>query len=251
MSFAITDVTIAQALLVAGTAFTAAIVGGLAGYGTGLLLPLVLVPVIGAENVVPVIAVTALFTNGSRFLALRDHVAWGPVLRMTPAALPLTALSAYGFTTLDSRGAALVIGSALIVLVPLRHLLKGAGFTLRGWQLVPAGATYGFVTGGTSGAGVILVSFLMAAGLSGPAVVATDAAISIVIGLTKAATFGVNQALPPPLLAFALLTGCATVPGAFVAKRILHRLPGGVHAAMLDGAVLIGGAVLVWRGLGG
>jgi len=168
---------------------------------------------------------------------------------MVPAALPLTALSAYAFTTLDSRGAALVIGTALVLLVPLRHILRKAGFTLRGWQLVPAGATYGFVTGGTTGAGVILVSFLMAAGLSGPAVVATDAAISIVIGLAKAMTFGLNQALPPSLLVFALLVGCATVPGAFVAKHLLHRLSARVHTAILEAAVLVGGAVLIWRGL--
>jgi len=249
MSFALFDLSFAQAALVAATAFFAAIVGGLAGYGTGLLLPLVLAPTIGPENVVPVIAVTALFTNASRFTALREHVAWGAVVRMVPAALPLTALSAYAFTTLDGRGAALVIGVALILIVPLRHVLQWVGFTLHGWQLVPAGATYGFVTGGTSGTGVILVSFLMAAGLSGPAVVATDAAISIVIGLTKAMTFGVNQALPPALLIFALLVGCATVPGAFIAKLLLHRLSARVHTAMLEAAVLAGGAALVWRGL--
>jgi uncharacterized membrane protein YfcA len=251
MSFALSDLSLPQAGLVAATAFGAAIVGGLAGYGTGLLLPLVLVPIIGPENVVPVIAVTALFTNASRFAALREHVAWGAVVRMVPAALPLTALSAYAFTTLDARGAALVIGAALVALVPLRRLLRRAGFTLRGWQLVPAGATYGFVTGGTTGAGVILVSFLMAAGLSGPAVVATDAAISIVIGLTKAATFGLNDALPVPLLAFALLIGCATVPGAFVAKHLMTRLSARIHTAMLELAVMVGGIALVWRALGG
>ncbi|KAA2235736.1 sulfite exporter TauE/SafE family protein [Salinarimonas soli] len=251
MAFALADLTLAQIALVAATAFGASIIGGLAGYGTGLLLPLVLAPIIGPENVVPVISVTALFTNVSRFLALRTYVAWGAVARIVPAALLPTALGATLFAGLDARGAALVIGSALIALVPLRRILQKRGFTLTAGQLVPAGAAYGFVTGGTSGAGVILVSFLMAAGLAGPAVVATDAAISILIGTVKAATFGFNQALPAPLLIFALLVGCATVPGAFVAKALLHRLPVRIHTAMLEIAILAGGAVLVWRGLAG
>ncbi|WP_204272903.1 hypothetical protein, partial [Enterobacter hormaechei] len=80
----------------AGTAFGAAIIGGMAGYGTGLLMPLVLVPIIGAENVVPVIAISALFTNVSRFLAMRASVDWRKVALMLPVSVPLVVLSAYG-----------------------------------------------------------------------------------------------------------------------------------------------------------
>lgn len=249
MAFALSDVSLVQAAIVATTAFGAAIVGGMAGYGTGLLLPLVLVPVIGAENVVPVIAVSSLFTNVSRVLAMRDHIDWQKVALMLPAAVPLVMLSAYGFTRLDERGASLVIGTMLIVLVPLRRWLNHVGFRLRGWQLVPAGGFYGFVTGSSTGAGVILVSFLLAAGLGGPAVVATDAAISIVIGLAKAATFGWNAALPPPVLIFALLVGLATLPGAFVARALLERLPVRLHTLMLEAVIVVGGIGVILRGL--
>jgi hypothetical protein len=40
-----------------------AIIGGLAGYGTGALMPLVLVPLAGAEPVVPIIAISAIFVD--------------------------------------------------------------------------------------------------------------------------------------------------------------------------------------------
>ena len=249
MAFALSDVSLIQAVLVAGTAFGAAIIGGMAGYGTGLLLPLVLVPVIGAENVVPVIAVSALFTNVSRFVAMRASVDWQKVALMLPAAVPLVMISAYGFTRLDTRGASILIGAMLIVLVPLRRWLQSVGFRLQGWQLIPAGGTYGFVTGASTGAGVILVSFLMSAGLTGAAVIATDAAISIVIGIAKALTFGYNDALPAPVLMFALLVGCATVPGAFVAKWILDRLPVRLHTLMLEAVIVIGGIAVMARGL--
>lgn len=251
MAFALADVSIAQAVLVAGTAFGAAIVGGMAGYGTGLLLPLVLVPVIGAENVVPVIAVSSMFTNVSRLTAMREAVDWPKALIMLPLAVPLVMVSAYGFTRLDTRGASLVIGAVLVALVPLRRKLLRTGFRLHGWQLAPAGGVYGFVTGSSSGAGVILVSFLMAAGLEGKAVIATDAAISIVIGIAKAGTFGWNDALPTPLLVFALLVGLATLPGAFVARAILDRLPVRLHTLMLEAVIVVGGLAVMARGLFG
>ena len=45
-----------QWLVVALVAFAASILGGLAGYGTGLVLPVVLAPVVGVANVIPVMA---------------------------------------------------------------------------------------------------------------------------------------------------------------------------------------------------
>jgi len=63
------DISLGQLVLVGGMALLASIVGGLAGYGTGALMPLVLVPLIGAEPVVPIIAISSIFTNLSRFAA--------------------------------------------------------------------------------------------------------------------------------------------------------------------------------------
>ena len=68
------DISVSQLLLVAGVALLASVVGGLAGYGTGALMPLVLVPLIGAEPVVPIIAISAIFTNLSRFAAYIRYI---------------------------------------------------------------------------------------------------------------------------------------------------------------------------------
>lgn len=249
MPFPLPDISLMQAALVFGTAFGASIIGGMAGYGTGLLLPLVLVPIIGAEATVPVIAVTALFTNFGRAAAMFRDIDWRKVMLMVPLALPATMLAAWLFTGLGGPGAQIVIGMMLIILVPLRHGLMRLGYRLSGPALALAGVIYGFVTGGSTGAGVILVSFLMASGLSGAAVIATDAAISILIGLTKASTFAALGALPIHLLVFALLIGCATLPGGFFARWLIERLPTKLHATLLDVVVILGGAMMVWRAL--
>ena len=68
------DISLGQLALVAGVALFASLVGGLADYGTGALMPLVLVPLIGAEPVVPIIAISAVITNISRFAAYFRYV---------------------------------------------------------------------------------------------------------------------------------------------------------------------------------
>src|SRR5262249_17001498 len=106
---------------------------------------------------------------------------------------------------------------------------------------------YGLLVGGTTGSGVILLSLLMATGLQGSAVIATDAAISIVIGFVRMAVFGLSGVLTAQVIAFALLIGGVALPGRFLAKAFVHRLPLHVHAAILDAVVLFGGGMLALR----
>jgi len=84
----------------------------------------------------------------------------------------------------------------------------------------------------------------MAVGLQGAAVIATDAAISVMIGIGKIGVFGIFGAVTPKVVAVALLIGIVAFPGAFLAKALVERLPVHVHTAILD-AVVIGGGLLM------
>lgn len=238
-----------ELLLIAGMALLASFVGGVTGYGTGVLMPLVLVPIAGAETVVPIIAITALFTNTSRALAFPEAIAWRRGAIVLACALPTCILSAYGFTLLSGRGAAMLIGATLIASVPLRRLLQRRGFVLQCRGLAVGAVAYGGLVGGTTGSGVVLLSLLMACGLAGSAVIATDAMISIATGIVKVAVFGVAGVVTAKVVAFAMLIGVVATPGAFVAKALVRHLPLRTHAAILDAVVLFGGAVMVGAAL--
>src|SRR5436305_43364 len=244
MLAALADLSLTELLLIAGMAIFASIIGGVAGYGTGALMPLVLVPIVGAEPVVPIIAISALFTNTSRATAFRHLIDWRRAGIIIVAALITTMLGAWGYTMLTGRGAMLVIGSMLALSVPLRRLSRKRGLTLGEGGLAIASFVWGFVVGGTSGAGIILLSLLMAVGLEGAAVIATDAAISVVIGVIKIGVFGVFGAVTAKVIAVAVLIGVVAFPGAFLAKALVERLPVHVHTAILD-AVVIGGGLLM------
>jgi uncharacterized membrane protein YfcA len=239
------DISLLQLVLVACVALFASIVGGLAGYGTGALMPLVLVPLIGAEPVVPIIAISSIFTNLSRFAAYIRHVDRRRALIVILAAALTTALGAYGYTRLTNAGAALVIGTMLISSVPLRRLLKRRDIRIKDTGLGVGAVGYGVLVGGTSGSGVILLSLLMASGLEGAAVIATDAVISVTTSIIKISVFGLSGVITAQVLAFALLIGAIAIPGAFLAKTFVERMPVHIHTAILDVAVIAGGVVMI------
>jgi len=243
------DVTLLQYALVGLASLLASVVGGVAGYGTGLLLPPVLIPLIGAEAVVPVIGLSALVTNGSRLVAFRDHLDLRKAVIVSLFALPFSALGAYGYTLLSGRGAMLLIGAVLIVLVPARRLMARRLGHLGDTGLAVASSGYGLLVGGTSGSGVFLISMLLAAGLSGMAVIATDAAISLPVGIVKSAVFLWQGALPLPAWIMAGVIGLAAIPGAFLARRLTRGLSLAAHAWILDGIVLLGGALILLQAL--
>src|SRR3990172_26183 len=235
------DISLWQLTLVAGVALVASIVGGVSGYGTGALMPLVLVPLVGAEPVVPIIAISALFTNTSRLTAFVRYADWRRAAIVLAASVPTCVLGAWGYTHLSGAGAALVIGAMLVLSVPLRRLLKYHGVKFGDGGLALGSIGYGAVVGGTAGSGVILLSLLMAVGIEGAGVIATDAAISIVIGIVKTSVFGLSGVLTAQVVAFALLIGIVALPGAFLAKALVERMPLHVHSAILDVVVLLGG----------
>src|SRR5277367_115497 len=239
------NVSITELVLIVVLAAFSAIAGGIAGYGTGALMPLVLVPMIGAAPVVPIIAISAMFSNTARVAAFRRFVDLRRAAIALVVALPTCMLGAWLYTLLSGRGAAIVVGTTLIATVPLRRLLKRRGLHLGEKGFFVGAAGWGLLMGGTTGAGVIMLSVLMATGLEGAAVIATDAAISVVTGIIKVGVFGAAGVLTPKVIAIGFLIGAVTFPCTFLAKLIVERLPVHVHTLLLDAVVIVGGLVMI------
>ena len=240
------DVSLIELVLIVALAAFSAITGGVAGYGTGALMPLILVPMVGAAPVVPIIAISAMFTNSARVVAFRRFLDPRRAVIGLVCALPTCVLGAWLYTLLTGRGAAVVIGSSLIATVPLRRLLKRRGHRLGETGYAAAAAGWGIVVGGTTGAGVILLSLLMATGLEGAAVIATDATVSIGMGIVKLSVFGAAGVLTDKVIVIALLIGAVAFPCTFLAKLIVERLPVHVHTALLDAVVIVGGTMMIF-----
>lgn len=228
-------------------AFAASILGGMSGYGTGLVLPVFLVPLVGVPNVIPVMAVAMLFNNGSRVVAFWCEIQWIHVRRMLVLGLPACAAGTYSYTLLSSKWIAVLLGTFLLASVPLRRLLRHVQFKFSADVELGAGAFFGFINGGMTGTGVILISILMSVGVAGGALVSTDAVISVVMGFAKVVLLGCFAALNLELALLGLIVGLCTAPGAFVARTLLKRIPAGIHAGLMELVVIAGSVALLWH----
>jgi uncharacterized membrane protein YfcA len=240
------DISLWQLILIAGVALFASIVGGVTGYGSSALMPLVLVPLVGPEPVVPIVSISGLFNNVTRAFAFREYVDFRRGLIIMLTAVPTCMLGAYVYTKLTSAGILIAIGTMLCISVPLRRWLIHMKVKLNNSGLAAGSVAYGFLAGSTTGSGVVLLSLLMASGLAGAWVVATDAFVSIAVAISKILVFGVSGAMTVQVIAIGLLIGLVALPGAFLAKAFVERLPVHVHTGILDGIVVLGGATMVF-----
>jgi len=242
--------SIAEYALIGSAAFFISTIAGLSGYGAGLLMPFVLIPIMGPQGVVPILAVAALFNNASRLAAFRDRIYWQRAFHLMITAIPGCLLGASAYTLLSGPGVMLMIGIVLLVIIPARRLLRNRPIGTSRAGALAAGAVYGVLIGGATGAGVILIPILLGMGLRGRSVIATDSLVSFVVGLFKVATFQTLGFLPWDWWVCALVIGISGVPGAFVARWLADRMAVHLQDTILDVGVAIGGVVLVLRGLG-
>src|SRR5262245_37186335 len=120
---AFAQISLFELILVAAVALFASIVGGVTGYGSSALMPLVLVPLIGPEPVVPIVSISGLFNNVTRAYAFREYVDLKRGMLIIAAAVPTCMLGAYTYTRLTSAGVLIAIGAMLCLSVPLRRWL--------------------------------------------------------------------------------------------------------------------------------
>jgi uncharacterized membrane protein YfcA len=109
------------------------------------------------------------------------------------------------------------------------------------------GTCYGLLTGTTIGGGVLVIPALLGAGLTGMAVLATDAVIGLASLATKTVVFGSFDVLTPELLVIGCLLGLCMIPGTYLARWLVMRTPLHVHVAAMEAVVVLGACSFLWR----
>ncbi|MBK8159095.1 MAG: sulfite exporter TauE/SafE family protein [Rhodospirillaceae bacterium] len=247
MNFALQHVTELDLLIAALAAFVAGTCSGMTGFGGGLLLPPILAPILGVQNVVPVLSIAMLITNLHRFWLYRRYLDRTLTLAVLATMIPAVIIGMTIYLSLQHDTIALVLGTFLIASIPLGRFLARRRMQLGRLGLSVAGGCVGVVSGTTPGAGMLMIPVLLGAGLAGPAFLATDASISISVNFTKAIVFGGLGNLTLGLLATAVLIGLCTVPGNYLARWILQRTSLRLHARIMEVIVFFGGLSLLWR----
>jgi len=232
---------------VAALAVVAAIMSGMSGFGAGIILTAALVPLIGVKAVIPVLAVAGVIINAGRFWFYRTHLDRRMILLVLAASLPFLVLGTWLYSILDARSLSVVLGLAVMASVPVRRFFQSRKIALGPVGIATGSSVFGFAAGVASGAGVILVSLLLGAGLATPAVLATDALVSIVIDLAKAALFQRFDLLDTAALFTGIVIGVASIPGSAIAALLVSRMGARLHVLFMEVLILFGGASMLWH----
>ena len=227
--------------LVAGT------ISGIVGTGSSIMLMPVLVYQYGPKQAVPIMAIAAIMSNLSRILAWWRDVDWRACAVYSVTGIPAAALGARTLLTLPSHAVDISIGLFLIAMVPARHWLARHEYKLSLWHVALGGAVIGYLTGIVVSTGPLSVPLFLFYGLSKGAFLATEAASSLGLYLSKSVTFQRFGALTPEVALKGLIAGSSLMIGAFVAKRFVRRLDPDVFRLVMDGIMLASGLSMLWN----
>src|ERR1700755_702032 len=227
--------------LLAGT------ISGIVGTGSSIMLMPVLVYQYGPKQAVPIRAVAAVMPNLSRILAWWREVDWRACLAYSVTGIPAAALGARTLLALPAHAVDIAIGVFLIAMVPVRHWLARHNLKANLWHLAIGGAAIGFLTGIVVSTGPLSVPLFLFYGLSKGAFLATEAASSLGMYVSKSVTFQRFGALTPEVALQGLIAGCSLMFGAFIAKRFVLRLDPDVFRLVMDGIMIAAGLVMLWN----
>jgi uncharacterized membrane protein YfcA len=227
--------------LIAGT------LSGIVGFGSSIMLMPVLVIVYGPLQSVPIMAVAAILANVSRIMVWWREVDWRACAAYSVTGIPSAALGARTLLVLPPRIVEGALGAFFILMIPVRRWLADHDRRLSRWHLAAVGLVIGFVTGIVVSTGPITAPIFLAYGLVKGAFIATEAAGSLSVYLSKAVVFRSFGALPVDLILKGLVIGSTLMVGSFVAKRFVLRLSPDRFRVLMEGLMLVSGIAMLWR----
>jgi len=229
--------------LVAGT------VSGIVGTGATIILLPVLTLAFGPKSAIPIMAVVALMSNFAKITSWWREIDWRATAAYALGGIPGAALGARTMLSLPAQWVDIALGSFFLIMIPGRRWLAARSYKISLWLMVPAGVVIGFLTGIVVSTGPITVPLFTAYGLMKGAFIATEAAASLAVYVSKATIFRSFGALPTDIVLKGLITGSSVMAGTYVARMVVERLSLATFQRLLDGVMLISGLALLWAAI--
>jgi len=239
-------VSIALLLL---AAFLTSMIHGATGIAGGFLLTAVAAPIIGLQAVVPVLSVTLLISHGARALVNFSSIDQSAYFRIALPSIPFIIAAALLYGQLTSSSIAFILGAIVLLSVPARRWARANKIITSNRHMAIAGSVYGFVSGLSIGPGMLLMPVLLGYGLGRQAFVATLAMIALTTNVVRISVYGLSDLLTAPYTLLAVAAGLATVPGAWIGKRVLQQLTDERHTRAVEYLILFSGVVFFYIGI--
>ena len=243
-----TDLLLTYApVLVIGVA--AGLVSGIVGTGATVILLPILVLSFGPKSAIPIMAIVALMSNFAKITSWWKEIDWRAAGAYALGGIPGAALGARTMLLLPPRIVDIALGTFFLVMIPGRRWLAARSYRIGPLVLVLAGFFIGFLTGIVVSTGPISVPVFTSYGLLKGAFIATEAAASLALYISKAITFRTFGALPTQIILQGAITGSSVMAGTYLAKMLVERISITTFQHLLDVVMLVSGISLLWAAL--
>jgi uncharacterized membrane protein YfcA len=238
-----------ELLLIVLIAFITACISGVTGVAGGLLPAIFLTPIVGITTIMPVLGVMLTIGSFSRSWVNRVDFHSEVFFRITLPALPMVVVGGLTYAQLEANAIALLLGSVVLISIPLRRWAKSKSVKTSPLTLSCIGGVFGFLAGSAVGPGMLLIPFMLGYGLSRTSFVATMAVIATLTNATRVVTYGSVGLMTQEIILVGLLAGAATLPGNIIGRRFLRGMNNNSHGILVDIMTVIGGVNFIWIGL--
>src|SRR5437870_5526484 len=229
------------AVLIVG-ALVASVVGGVAGFGAGIVMLPLVSWALGVRSAVPVLTVTMLIGNLSRIWWSRGDIDRAVVVRFALGAVPATALGTVLYAGVPAEWLGRFVGVFLISAVPLRRVLATDLFRMRLRHFPLLGAFIGLLSALVVTTGPLNTPFFLAYGLRRSAFVGTEAVCAMAMHLARGAALARYALLTWDTVVVGTVLGGTMFAGAWLGRRMLDHMSDRVFLGILE-------ALLVAMGL--
>jgi len=238
-----------ELLLIVLIAFITACISGVTGVAGGLLPAIFLTPIVGITTIMPVLGVMLTIGSFSRSWVNRVDFHSEVFFRIALPALPMVVVGGLTYAQLEANAIALLLGSVVLISIPLRRWAKSKSVKTSPLTLSCIGGVFGFLAGSAVGPGMLLIPFMLGYGLSRTSFVATMAVIATLTNATRVVTYGSVGLMTQEIILVGLLAGAATLPGNIIGRRFLRGMNNNSHSILVDIMTVIGGINFIWIGL--
>lgn len=238
-----------QWLSLLSVALCAGAISGLIGTGASLLLLPILVPMFGAVEAIPIMAVAGFIANCARAFAWRRQIVWPAVFAYVLPGVPAAALGVYTLVQLPRGLPELLLGIFMMLLVPLRRVAKASLKEIGLPELALAGAFVGFLTGIFLSTGPLSVPAFLAFGLARGGFIGTEATASLIVQAGKILSFHELGAFSPENMAKGVVVGSALMLGTFASRPMISHVSDTHFRLAMDLVTLASGLWILSLGL--
>ncbi|MBJ7348217.1 MAG: sulfite exporter TauE/SafE family protein [Thermoleophilaceae bacterium] len=235
-------------LLISLVAFIAAAVSAVVGFGGAIILLPALIAAFGARDAIVVLTVAQLVGNGSRVWFNRADIVLPVVKWFAVGAVPMAILGGVLLASVPIDLLTRLLGLFLLFSVAWRHVRAREPAKPPVERFAIVGGVFGFLSALIGSVGPLMAPFFLAYGLVKATYIGTEALATVVMHVTKLATYGGTGILTSTTALNGIALAPAMVFGSWSGKKVLDRLPEQVFVYLIEAVLLFAGCLFLIRG---